>query len=279
LASEPACPGSLYNGSKSFATGVCDSRTPVIDELLAMGGRGGVTFSVLRPPSLRCRILGYEVHLSSVRWMGEIFCKMGHRSRASSVYPHKITATLPEIWCACSQRARASRCEMRMAILLFSFCAGPALFGSACSGLAAFGQSAPGDLLNPNSPGQSPWTAQSRDFSKLPPGWSGAAKAPLWTVLQRAPRARMRDAQIDPQMILHPTARDLGTQPPGTLVAQNLYPGLKFQPIDAQVCTPRGGLLSTTWPKLKIEEIPIFWPDLKTEPVGRKPSSSAKIVP
>ena len=39
-----------------------------------MGGEGGYV-SVLRPPFLRCRILGFEVHLSSVRWMGEIFRK------------------------------------------------------------------------------------------------------------------------------------------------------------------------------------------------------------
>ena len=164
---------------------------------------------------------------------------------------------------------------MRMATLLFSLCAGPALSGAALSGAilfgsAAFGQSAPGDLLNPNPAGQSPWTAQDRDFGKLPPGWSGAAKAPFGTLVRPAPapRARMRDAQIDPQMILHPTARDLGTQPPGTLVAQNLYPGLKFQPIGAQLCAPRGGLLSTTWPKLKVAPIPITWPNMKRMPVG-----------
>jgi hypothetical protein len=179
---------------------------------------------------------------------------------------------------------------MRTAILLFSLCAIPAMFDPAwsrsiMSGSAAFGQSVPSDLLNPNPPGQSFWSAQARDFGKLPPGWSGAAKAPLWTVIRPAPayppdshRARMSDASIDPQMILRPTARDLGTQPPGTLVAQNLYPGLTFQPIEAQPCVPKGGLLSTTWPKLKIEEIPVFWPHLKTEPVGRKASSSAKIV-
>ena len=162
---------------------------------------------------------------------------------------------------------------MRMATLLFSLCAGPALSGAALSGAilfgsAAFGQSAPGDLLNPNPAGQSPWTAQDRDFGKLPPGWSGAGKAPFGTLVRPAPRARMRDAQIDPQMILHPTARDLGTQPPGTLVAQNLYPGLKFQPIGAQLCAPRGGLLSTTWPKLKVAPIPITWPNMKRMPVG-----------
>ena len=169
---------------------------------------------------------------------------------------------------------------MRMATLLFSLCAGPALSGAALSGAilsgailfgaAAFGQSAPGDLLNPNAAGQSPWTAQDRDFGKLPPGWSGAAKAPFGTLVRPAPAPRppLGDARIDPQMILHPTARDLGTQPPGTLVAQNLYPGLKFQPIGAQLCAPRGGLLSTTWPKLKVEPIPITWPNMKRMPVG-----------
>jgi hypothetical protein len=161
---------------------------------------------------------------------------------------------------------------MRTAILLFSLCA-----GSASAGSAGFGQAAPASPPNPL--GQSPWTAQGREFGKLPDGYALRGVPPgRADLFQPKTAVPLGDASIDPQMLLHPTARDLGTQPPGMLMAQNLYPGLKFQPIGAQPRAPRGGLLSTTWPKLKIEEIPVFWPHLKTEPVGGKASSSAKIV-
>lgn len=158
---------------------------------------------------------------------------------------------------------------MRTAILLFSLCA-----GLAWPGAAAFGQSAPSELLNPKSPSPNPlsqsfWTERGHEFGNLPPG-STATKAPPWTVVRPAPapRAPLGNALIDPRMILHPTARDLGTLPPGTVVAQNLYPGLKFQPIDAEKCGPKSGLLSTTWPRLKVEPIPITWPNAKMKPVG-----------
>ena len=154
---------------------------------------------------------------------------------------------------------------MRTAILALCVCG---VF--AWSGAAAFGQSAPAGPLSPNPPRPSLWTELGREFGKLPPGSTGTAKAPPGIVVRPAlaPRAPLGNASIDPKMILHPTARDLGTQPPGILVAQNLYPGLKFQPIDAQPCGPKGGLLSTTWPKLKVEPIPITWPNAKMKPVG-----------
>jgi hypothetical protein len=160
---------------------------------------------------------------------------------------------------------------MRIAILLFSLCA-----GSAWPGSVAFGQSAPSESISPNPPGQSFWTQLGHEFDKLPP--ARAAKAPPWAATRPAPAPRLPlgNASIDPKMILHPTARDLGTQPPGTLVAQNLYPGLKFQPIDVQQCAPKGGPLSITWPKLRIEEIPIFWPDVQVQPVG---GNLAKTIP
>jgi hypothetical protein len=81
------------------------------------------------------------------------------------------------------------------------------------------------------------------------------------------------DAQIDPQMIVHPTARDLGVQPAGTLVAQNLYPGLQYLPIEAEGCGPKGGPLSTTWRELKVEPISIAWPKFKMEPTANSATS------
>ena len=48
----------------------------------------------------------------------------------------------------------------------------------------------------------------------------------------------LRDgASIDPKMIVRPPQTAVGTLPPGTPIAQNLYPGLVLQPIHA-LCIP-----------------------------------------
>jgi hypothetical protein len=71
------------------------------------------------------------------------------------------------------------------------------------------------------------------------------------------PTRHLNDAHIDPQMVVHPPKSSLGVQPPGTLVAQNQYPNLRFLPID--------------WPEAKIELIPIYWPNLKVEAIPAGP--------
>ncbi|MGO9438000.1 MAG: hypothetical protein ACLPH3_06515 [Terracidiphilus sp.] len=147
-----------------------------------------------------------------------------------------------------------------------------ALFLSA--GSTAFGQLGPAGPLNPNPPGRlpSPWTAQGRDFGKMtPPQWEGLGALHSRTVLLPPPKQAvvpLGDAQIDPKIIHHPSPRNLGTQPAGTQIAQNLYPGLTLQPIDEPQCAPNAGPRSTTWPELKIEKIPTVWPKFKLEPIG-----------
>jgi hypothetical protein len=152
---------------------------------------------------------------------------------------------------------------MRIVILALFFFAGS----------TAFGQSGPVWLLNPNHSGSlpSPWSSRGRDFGKLPPGWPATLNTLNSTVIEPAPPAPhvfLGDAQIDRKMIVHPSQRNLGTQPPGTLVAQNLYPGLTFQPIGGPQCAPNAGSRSKTWPELKIERIPAVWPKFKLEPIG-----------
>ena len=66
-------------------------------------------------------------------------------------------------------------------------------------------------------------------------------------------------AQIDPKMIVHPPKS--GEQAPGTLVAQNLYPGLQLLPIDGSKSKVEP--IPITWPKMKIENIPTTCPDCK----------------
>jgi len=59
-------------------------------------------------------------------------------------------------------------------------------------------------------------------------------------------------------MIVHPPPQHLGVQPPGTLVARNLYPKLQILPIQ--------------WPCLKIHPIPTVWPNLNLGMVSKRPS-------
>jgi hypothetical protein len=126
------------------------------------------------------------------------------------------------------------------------------------AGSAAFGQLGPVGPLIPNHSGSlpSPWTAQGRDFGKLPPGWPATLNMPSWIVINPPPVTLkpLGDAQIDPKIILHPQHSRVGVQPLGTQIAQNQFPGLELLPIQ--------------WPKLKIEPIPTVWPNLNMEPIS-----------
>lgn len=142
-------------------------------------------------------------------------------------------------------------------------------------GAQALGQTRPSIPFSagPVTAGQATQTpAPGWDFSTMPrwPRWDPALTSlRTETVLQPGPKSTipLGDASIDPRMVHHPSRKDIGTLPPGTQVAQNLFPGLVFQPIaGGQRCAPSGGPLATTWPRLKVEPIPITWPSLKTEP-------------
>lgn len=126
-----------------------------------------------------------------------------------------------------------------------------ALFVSAAA--TAFCQSSAPAPINPDTLGQLPpgFTQPRVDFSKLPPNWNLVIVKPRETlVLPRILTVQvLSSAAIDPKIIVHPPQSSLGVQPPGTLVAQNLYPNLQLLPID--------------WPKAKIEQIPTQWPNYK----------------
>ena len=133
----------------------------------------------------------------------------------------------------------------------------------------AFCQSAPTAPANPEQDWlTAPGMAQlGRDFGKLPPGGHFYGLLPPKTVIlpNPGPLRRALDARADPRMIVHPPPSSLGEQPPGTLVAQNLYPGLRILPIDESKANPQP--LSTTWPKLKLQQIPTAWPKCEIKPV------------
>jgi hypothetical protein len=127
---------------------------------------------------------------------------------------------------------------------------------------AAFPQQPAGPSLvtgsAPGSIGQSlsPFTQQPRDFSKLPPGWRMSTDLPrTFTVLEPGPvpSRTLHDAHIDPGIVVHPPQASVGGQPPGTLIAQNEFPGLRLQPIEG--------------PSFKLEPIPTTWPAFRLEPI------------
>lgn len=144
------------------------------------------------------------------------------------------------------------------------------------TGTVALGQAGPVNSLPAEPLGQSPWAAPNGDFSKMPQWrWDpslGSFRTQSVLLPPSKSLIRLGDAAIDPQILRHPSTSDLGAQPPATQLAQNEFPGLKFQPINelsggpasgASRCEPGPQLLSTTWPKLQVEQIPNTWPGLK----------------
>jgi hypothetical protein len=107
---------------------------------------------------------------------------------------------------------------------------------SVCSGTTALCQSAASAPLVVTP-------APARDFSKLPQGWHMDNVKPLPTPrILVQPKVvttrRLGDAQIDPNMIVHPPATSIGVLPPGTQIAQNQYDHLQLQPIESTRSTP-----------------------------------------
>lgn len=150
-------------------------------------------------------------------------------------------------------------CAMRLTILALLLSSGTAAF---CQTPMPAPANPPESFLSP--PG---FSQHGRDFGKLPPGMHFSAVLPQKTIIlpdAGVPR-RGLDAQIDPKMIVHPPQSSLGEQPPGKLVAQNLYPGLRLLPIEESKA--RSQPLSTIWPHLKVQQIPITWPKCEITPV------------
>jgi hypothetical protein len=92
------------------------------------------------------------------------------------------------------------------------------------------------------------------------------ANAQLWKDFANSRQItlpRNADAQIDPGMIVRPPKSSIGVQPPGTPIAQNLYPGLRLLPIDESRKLEE---IPAEWPNLNLQNIPINRPKYKNVP-------------
>jgi hypothetical protein len=86
---------------------------------------------------------------------------------------------------------------------------------------------------------------------------------------------RVPSAPTDPEMVVHPPQVSLGVQPPGTQVAQNLYPGLQLMPIEQPKMKVEP--IPTIFPNAKVEKIPTTWTQFTISPIqGGKVNSAAK---
>jgi hypothetical protein len=137
------------------------------------------------------------------------------------------------------------------------------------SGTTAFCQTTAPAPVTPRPLWQAPLVApplSGRDFSKLPPGWHAVPLTEPKTMLVPSPvnRPRLGDAQIDPEIIVHPPPSSIGAQAPGTVVAQNEYPHLRVLPIDSADRALEK--IPTTWPRYRLETIPTQWPTAEMVP-------------
>jgi len=104
------------------------------------------------------------------------------------------------------------------------------------AGTVAFAQSNP---VKPAEPfklelTQPAFTQAAGDSAKARVELHGA-NTQLWKAFSiSGPRQLQRkdSAQIDPGMIIRLPQSSIGVQPPGTPIAQNLYPGLQLLPIE-----------------------------------------------
>jgi len=155
---------------------------------------------------------------------------------------------------------------MRCALFVLFLSAGTVGFGQA-GAVPPFSSGQPVQIPLPGS--------QASEFGQAPWQWNALRAVPpsIVEIFPKKPNVLLGDASIDPKIVRHPSQQNLGTPPQGTEIAQNLFPGLKFQPIDSQMIERPPSMrsiepLSITWPKLKVHEIPTDWPKLKTEPIG-----------
>jgi hypothetical protein len=127
------------------------------------------------------------------------------------------------------------------------------------AGSAAWGQSSRGDLGGlGSSGGPAPFGASpDMNLSALlgQPNSLGSAPQPVFDLTRRAKVNPLGNLSIDPRIAIHPSANQLGVQPPGVAIAQKQFPGLTLLPIDGPT------------PKPSTEPIPITWPNLKTAPI------------
>lgn len=100
------------------------------------------------------------------------------------------------------------------------------------------------------------FTLNDKNFGKLPQWqWKFSTVTPMVGLFKTPPKTLkpLDNAQIDPEIIIHPSQSRTGEHSPGTMIAQNQFPGLQFLPVE--------------WPRFKIEPIPITWPQLSLDPI------------
>ncbi len=131
--------------------------------------------------------------------------------------------------------------------------------------------------LNPGKPqpAQPAFQFPGKDYSNTAPTWQHSNVSITHTL--SLPRMRIprppANPQIDPNFIIHPPKPRMADQPEGSLVAQNIYPGLRFMPIGSTATLKQ---IPTDWPKLKIESIPIKSPNSTMLPInGSSPTDPA----
>ncbi len=139
---------------------------------------------------------------------------------------------------------------MRLLTLALFLCAGSAAFCQSTTPAPAKPHSS-----NPDKLWQLPpeFAQPQMEFGKLPHNWDSFTVMPRTEIVISNPARVLPDARIDRNIIVHPPQASIGVQPPGKLVAQNLYPNLRLLPID--------------WPKAKVEQIPTDWPRYKLESI------------
>ncbi len=168
---------------------------------------------------------------------------------------------------------------MRLAVLAGLLCASPiALCQSAAPGLANPEQpqaSQPAQAWPTQSWSAPTWNMPNQLAPTFPP--SGQRNVYVFPRPEgfRASDRLQNSSRIDPRMIIHPPKSSVGVQPQGTLVAQNIYPGLRLLPIgSASALKP----IPADWPRLKIESIPITWSNSTLLPVDSG-SAAGKAAP
>ena len=142
------------------------------------------------------------------------------------------------------------------------------------AGATAFCQSTSTAPAGPDKLRQIPpmFNWQGMDFSNQAPAWHlpSVAVQPMIVLQPGLPSVRLGDNAlgndfIDPKIIVHPPKSSLGVQQPGTLMAQNQFPNLRFLPIDGS--GKKSMVIPPTWPNLKLQRIPIMWPKFTLLPV------------
>jgi len=151
-----------------------------------------------------------------------------------------------------------------------------------CAGVPVFCQSsgtAPPSFGNEKKDAPTVFLSQ-KELSKGPPVGQITFGQPLKMVfplgaesLQQLGRPSVTPP-VDPRMIVHPPASSIGVQPPGTQIAQNLYPGLQLMPIDQSKA--KAAPIPITFPNMKFEKIPTTWPQYKMSPIQSGKAEPAK---